>query len=211
MFIGLTSEQFEEKIQSALSLDLPYSDPVQRRLMDPSGSQTRPAAVCILFASSSQKPSGPILLLTKRSETLEIHKGQMAFPGGLCESQDQGNPVRTALRETEEEMGIPSECIKVLGELPRLVTGTGFLIQPIVGVSKKSLEKMVLNPNPDEIDEVIWVSLQTLLRPETYRNEFFLRELVQYPIDVFQVGQYRIWGATGTILKNLLDRLTTFR
>src|SRR4051794_24278516 len=96
----LTRDQFEERLETALGLDLPYSDRIQRVLPDRSSSLTIPAAVLILFAYPRYETSfGPSVLFTRRTESVETHKGQMAFPGGHCEPEDVGGPSVTALRE----------------------------------------------------------------------------------------------------------------
>lgn len=214
VLVELNPDQFEEALKFALTLDLAYSDRLDRGLSDPSpaggsrSSTKTPAAVLILFAYSRvAAAAGPSLLLIKRTESVQTHKGQMAFPGGLCEPGDVGVAVRTALRETEEEVGIPSESIRLLGELPDLVTATGFLIQPVVGVLKQSLEDIFLKPSPEEIADVIWVALQALLNPAIYRKEYLSVGASSYPIDVFQLGEHRVWGATAAMIRNLLDRL----
>ncbi len=205
-------KDFECLLENALALDLPYSHRLPH--LDLSQGRNRPpAAVLLLFAYQSSKdefqdPRNPMLLFTKRTETVETHKGQMAFPGGMSELQDHEDPIVTALRETEEEVGLLRDQIQVLGKLPSLHTVTGFLIQPVVGVLKSYLMDTHLTPNPDEIAELLWAPLQTLCSPETYRQEVIQAGSFQVPIDVYQVAQHRIWGATGAMTKNLLDRLS---
>lgn len=172
-----------------------------------------PAAVLILIGyqkpeSGSSEPLQPSLLFIRRTETVETHKGQMAFPGGLCSPEDQGNPIQTALRETEEEVGIPEEQVQLMGKLPPLVTTTSFSIQPVVGILKSPLEEVPLKLNVAETEEAIWIPLQKLFHPDTYRKEYLSVGSFQHAIDVYQVNQHRIWGATGSMTKNLLDRLS---
>jgi 8-oxo-dGTP pyrophosphatase MutT (NUDIX family) len=200
------NEEFKKRIITALSIDLPYSDRSHRHLSDSQLDQVKPAAVLILFADSKSS-SNFSLLYTRRTYSVETHKGQIAFPGGMCEPEDQGQSEITALRETEEELGIPQNRIQILGKMPELVTITGFSISPVVGFLKVPLEQVPLIPHPNEIAEAFWVPFKTLTHSQTYRREFIRVGQVDYPIHVYQVGQYRIWGATGSMTKNLLDRI----
>jgi 8-oxo-dGTP pyrophosphatase MutT (NUDIX family) len=89
-----------------------------------------PAAVLVPLLLDAEVPE---LLFTRRTDDVETHKGQVSFPGGVCDESDRG-PVDTALRETEEELGIPRRLIDVVGCLPELKTPTGFCITPVVGM-----------------------------------------------------------------------------
>jgi 8-oxo-dGTP pyrophosphatase MutT (NUDIX family) len=138
---------------------------------------------------------------------VDTHKGQIAFPGGHAEPEELDQPEITALRETEEEVGISRDKVKLMGRLPPLFTGTGYLIQPFVGVLNGLLEETSLVLDTQETAEAIWAPLQSLLTPGTYQAQTFRVGNVDYPIDVYQYLQHRIWGATGSMTKNLLDRL----
>ena len=134
----------------------------------------------------------------------------MAFPGGVSEVDELGafaDVVKTALRETEEEVGIPPSLVEVMGTLPPMNTITGFQVVPVVGLLSSPIEHVNFSVNPDEIADLFWVPLRTLMSPETYRAEFKRVWDVSYPIHVYQVSEHRIWGATGSMIKNLLDRL----
>jgi 8-oxo-dGTP pyrophosphatase MutT (NUDIX family) len=198
-----------ERLKKALELPLAIRSD---RPLPPGLAEARPAAVLILFAGD---PRDPAVLLTRRTDTVESHKGQIAFPGGVSDPEDfeQHGPITTALRETEEEVGIPRQKIEVIGTLPDLPTFTGFRITPVVGVSRERghVNELALLPNPDEIAEVFWAELSLLQAPGTYRRELLARGGLRYPIDVYDVHGHRVWGATGAILKNLLDRLSSVR
>ena len=215
-WVPRTLHEFQQMIESALLLDLPYDEGNRTDFSADAQKQATPASVLILFGNStgsSIETSGgslgfsPSLLFTRRSETVETHKGQIAFPGGLCEKGDCEDPAITALRETEEEVGIPRTEIRVIGELPPLLTATRFVIRPIVGILIQAVEMVELRLSPAETAEAMWIPLEILFNPNTYRSELFDVGTRQYPIDVFQVDHYRIWGATGTMTKNLLDRI----
>lgn len=194
-----TGAELEQRVRVALSLNLPYPErPGERR-----GTL---AAVLVLLAHGEE---GASLLVTRRADTVGTHKGQMAFPGGHCEEEEKGSEegaIRAALRETEEEIGIPPAQVKVLGTLPGLWTVSGFWITPVVGILEGRSEEARLRLDPSEIAEAIWVPVDTLHSSEVYRKEFIQIGQVNYPIHVFQVGRYRIWGATGSMIRNLLDR-----
>lgn len=201
----MTLGEFELKLGDALRLELPYSE-------RPPVLNGTPAAVLILFGCS---PDAEVsMLMTRRTEKVVTHKGQMAFPGGHSEPDEAGSEAglqRTALRETEEEVGIPAESIRVHGRLPGLWTPTGFWITPIVGTLSVPVSETPLRPDPHEIAEAFWIPLSRLRDPGTYRRELMRVGSVSYPIHVYQVGGDRIWGATGAMIKNLLDRLERVR
>jgi len=208
IFVENKWKKFAETLKSALQLDYPYVDRVQTDWSEKLGDKAKPSAVLVVFAYGKQDSFlEPWVLFTKRTETVATHKGQISFPGGRCEPEDQGAAVSTALREAYEEVGLVSERVHVVGELPSLFTVTGYLIQPCVGVLNSPMEEVELRLNPDEITQTIWVSLSRLWHADTYRREHLRVGAVGYPIDVFQVDSHRIWGATGSLTKNLLDRL----
>jgi 8-oxo-dGTP pyrophosphatase MutT (NUDIX family) len=191
---------FESELRQALSLELPYAERPPRQ----TGTL---ASVLLLFGEKEGQLS---LLLTKRGEAVGTHQGQMAFPGGVCEPEECAVPegrIVTALRETEEEVGIAREYVRVLGCLPGLWTVTDFWVTPVVGVLDIPVEQAPLRINPDEIAEAAWIPLEVLKNPGTYRRESRKFGAVLYPIHVFQVGEFCIWGATGSMIRNLLDRL----
>jgi 8-oxo-dGTP pyrophosphatase MutT (NUDIX family) len=161
--------------------------------------------VLALFGLSESDPgTGPKLLLTERRTDLPHHPGQVALPGGIRDAEDRDS-LHTALRETEEEVGIGPESVRLLGSLPVLNTFvTGFLVTPVVGVLTLPLEKVSLRPEPGEIARVDWVSWSSLLDPSAYRLEPIPDR--DWKTDVFEVSDFRVWGATGAMLRNLVER-----
>jgi 8-oxo-dGTP pyrophosphatase MutT (NUDIX family) len=133
----------------------------------------------------------------------------MAFPGGMGETNESAE--QTALRETHEEVGISPENIDLVGVLPGLWTVTSFWITPVVGILKTSIDDTPLVYSPMEIAEAFWIPLSVLEHPDTYRQEWIELGSLRYATHVYQVGSYRIWGATGAMIKNLLDRLAAFK
>lgn len=143
------------------------------------------------------------VLFTKRSLNVEAHKGEISFPGGLLEQEDK-TLLDCALRETEEELGIRKEDVKVLGELSEILTLTGFKIKPYVGWIDSGISFKV---NQDEIEELIELELMKFLEKERLRVENFQRGGKPYPIYYFNFGEVIVWGATAKIMKNLIEAL----
>ena len=162
----------------------------------------RPAAVLVpVYPVAGEE----FLVLTRRTDRVEYHKGQIAFPGG---ARDQGDtsPVETALRESWEEIGLRPADVEVLGQLDDHVTVTGFCITPVVGVIRYS--PYLFRPNPDEVAELLEVPLRWLLDPAQGKSRILERG-GQRVIDFFWEYQgHIIWGATGRILRGLVELLS---
>jgi 8-oxo-dGTP pyrophosphatase MutT (NUDIX family) len=158
----------------------------------------------MVWGFQKEQNGDPSVLLIRRTETVETHKGQMAFPGGMRDPEDL-TETSTAIRESQEEVGLCSENLQILGVLPQLATGTGFLVSPVLAWLHEPIDTIQLVLNPEETAEVIWVPRSELLK--TYRREWIPYGSVKYPTDVFLKDPYRVWGVTGALLKNLLDRL----
>jgi 8-oxo-dGTP pyrophosphatase MutT (NUDIX family) len=141
------------------------------------------------------------ILFTKRTEGLPRHPGEISFPGGI-RHEDDAAPVNTALRETEEELGIAPDAVEILGALPPVHTFvSGILIVPFVGL----LKDPVLRPNPGEIAEVLSYPLEALVAAES-EVEWQLEGGI-YRGHAYDMGTHTIWGATARILHNLLEIL----
>jgi len=143
----------------------------------------------------------PHLLFTKRPATLRTHAGQISFPGGARDPEDP-TPLHTALRETEEEVGIDRSGVEVLGLLDEIPTITEFRIAPFVGVIPGHGR---YRPSAEEIDELIEVPVAHLLavggpRVERHPVRGTLRDVYYY-----DYGNHVIWGATARILRDLLQ------
>jgi 8-oxo-dGTP pyrophosphatase MutT (NUDIX family) len=188
-------DDFARRVRAALALDVSYTDRY------PHSSVKVPAAVILVFARSE---AGMSLLLTRRTDSVAQHTGQMAFPGGRCESGEEF--LDTAFRETEEEVGIARTGLEILGKLPRIDVPTGFVIEPYVAVHLKSADQIPLQVSEAEIAETLWVPWSVLLAPETYRKEVVSRGNLEFSTHVFYVGGHRVWGATAAMIKNLFDR-----
>ncbi len=144
----------------------------------------------------------PTLLLTQRTSHLPTHGGQIAFPGGKIDPHDNG-PISAALREAEEEIGLPAPQVEVLGTLPVYTTGTAFVITPVVALV---LPGHTLNPNPGEVAEVFEVPLAFLMNPAHHQRRETLwdgRMRQWFSMPYPDQGKERfIWGATAGMLRN---------
>jgi 8-oxo-dGTP pyrophosphatase MutT (NUDIX family) len=145
------------------------------------------------------------IVFTRRSRNLRNHKGEIAFPGGKVDEEDE-DVIATAVREMEEEIGVPRGAVEVLGRLPESFSIAGFQISPIVGVIPHPVEFI---PNPGELDEVFTVPVGDLLQPGLCKvlNRVRLGDhqhlLYSFP---WRPG-YDIWGATARMLKIFLEAM----
>ena len=140
------------------------------------------------------------LLFTKRSEQVKYHKGQISFPGGVFEEKD-GELVRTALRESFEEIGLKESDVQIIGVLDDIVTTTGFIVTPFVGLIPYPYP---FRPSAREIAELIEVPLRHLLRKEVFSERRIVDGALDRVVYSYQFGQHDIWGATALILNQLL-------
>ena len=145
------------------------------------------------------RDDGLTMLFTRRTAHLKEHSGQVSFPGGRAEAHDP-SPEATALRETQEEIGLEPRHVELLGRLPDYHTRTGFRITPVVGVVAPPLQ---LRPDANEVEEIFEVPLDFLLDPANHQRHS--REW-QGELRWFVAIPYRnhyIWGATAGMLVNL--------
>lgn len=143
----------------------------------------------------------PHLLLTKRTDAVEHHKGQISFPGGGEEPGD-GDLLATALRETFEEIGVPPASVEIWGRLDETDTAvSGFAITPFVG---RIPPTVTVRPNPHEIDEIVMVPLAVFLDPGRLRREHVVREGRTFELLFYDYAPHVIWGATARIIRGLV-------
>lgn len=148
----------------------------------------------------------PCVLLTKRTEDVEHHKGQISFPGGRHEAADP-DLLATALRETQEEIGIPPGSVEIWGRLDEVETViSGFAITPFVGFLPSPVDA---RPNPAEIEAVVAAPLKFFMDPANLRTERVRRDGQEYALTYYDYPPHVIWGATARILQGLVTLLTT--
>jgi 8-oxo-dGTP pyrophosphatase MutT (NUDIX family) len=141
------------------------------------------------------------VLLTRRTEKVSHHKGQISFPGGR---QDHGEDLlATALREAKEEMGIEEKDVRILGELDDMCTfSSDFCIAPFVGLIPYPYPFKI---NRHEIEEILEVPLSVFLDETKFREELRSRNGELVPVCFYEHDEHTIWGATARILKQLMD------
>jgi 8-oxo-dGTP pyrophosphatase MutT (NUDIX family) len=166
----------------------------------PEGRALRPAGVLVAICTAHDAPQ---LILTKRSSALRHHPGQIAFAGGKMDPGD-ADVTATALREAHEEIGLPPDRVRVLGQLSAHETVTGFRVTPVLGLVERRFTPMA---EPGEVEEVFRVPLAHVLDPDNYviESRRWRRKRRYY----FAVphGPYYIWGATARMLRALADRM----
>lgn len=142
------------------------------------------------------------VVFTKRRDDLRRHPGEISFPGGRRDDGEDDLRV-TALREAEEEIGLPQRCVELVGALqPTPTIATGYAVYPFVGVIEAGHE---WKPSAREVAEVIELSVQDLAAG--YERRRLVRRGLPIRTDTYQVGDRLIWGATARILSDLLDRI----
>ena len=159
--------------------------------------QFRRAAVLIPLIAA---PDGWSLLFTRRAENMAAHSGQIAFPGGAVEGTELFEDA--AIREAEEEVGIPRRHVEIFGRLDDLITNSGFLVAPFVGVITEPVEYVL---QESEVVEVFDVPVDALLDPALPEVRYVSFRQISYPAYFYPYGRNEIWGLTGRMLKAFLD------
>lgn len=171
-----------------------------------------PAAAAVLVPLVVRS-DGLHVLLTRRNEQLRDHAGQISFPGGKSQPDDVG-AVGTALRETQEEVGLAPQHVEVIGQMPVYSTATSFIVTPVVALVQPPFD---LAPDASEVSEAFEVPLAFLMNPAHHRRHVFMfdggqRQFLSMPWQGHdtqgQPREYFIWGATAAMLRNLYGFLS---
>lgn len=186
----LTPGAIRERIQKRPPLELITGDQGHRGRF---GGRTR-AAVLLGVVGHLE----PTVILTQRTAHLKDHAGQISFPGGRMEDDDP-DPVATALRETEEEIGLTAARCRILGELSAYDTITGYRVFPIVAWVEPPV---AYRPDPFEVAEVFEVPLSFIVDPKNHRRDSYEKAGVKRAYWVLPYQQRYIWGATAGMLVN---------
>ena len=157
-----------------------------------------PSAVLIPFFNKGDKAH---ILFTVRTNDVEHHKGQISFPGGSREDQDQ-SLAETALRECHEEIGISPQIINIIGRLDDFPTITNFLVTPFVATLSYPYPSKI---NTQEVAEILEVPLELFLSAKHFEVKEWKHKNRQYPVYFYYFNQYIIWGATAFIINRFID------
>ncbi len=188
-------ENLYKNLKSTLKTDL-----IPPEIWQASGHEDlKPAAIMVpLFWQHEQLH----LLLTKRSDQLKHHSGQVSFPGGGFDKSD-GTIRQAAIRETEEEIGVGQEFIKVVGYLDDIKTISGFYVTPFVAILSAGFK---ISANKDEVAEVFSVPLSFFLDNKNYRKQTANYQGKKVNYYVYQYENYTIWGVTAEIIVKLAKK-----
>lgn len=175
-------------------------EPRERSLPGREDREPTPASVLVPLI---QRAHGLTLLLTQRTAHLTDHAGQISFPGGRAEAYDV-DAIDTALRESEEEIGLARRHVEILGTLPHYLTGTGYCVTPVVGLIAPPFEVVA---DPSEVEAIFEVPLAFLMDGMNHQ-----RLSVELPggrrsFYAMPYEGYYIWGATAGMLRNLFHFL----
>lgn len=154
---------------------------------------------CVLIPLLRNGPEWSILF-TRRAENMAAHSGQVAFPGGGLEAGE--TLEQAATREAEEEVGIPQQQVELIGRLDDMITNSGFLVAPFVGIVHASVDYVM---QESEVVEIFEVPIEALLDPRNPEVRYVAFRTRHYPAYFYLYGRYEIWGLTGRMLKGFLD------
>ena len=179
----------------------PQPRPGSDRILDPNLDCRRAGVLVLIYPCGDE----PCLVLTRRTDAVDIHRGQISFPGG---SLDPGeDAVTAALREGWEELAIDPARLEVIGALsPLYIPPSGFCIYPAVAYAA---ERPDFVPNPHEVAEIIEAPLAHLLAPDTRQEEVWEIRGAPVRVPFYAVGHHKVWGATAMVLCELLALLQT--
>jgi 8-oxo-dGTP pyrophosphatase MutT (NUDIX family) len=213
----LTGEGFAERLREAVNqpldrwrevyesfspVDLETGERMPR--WPPPNAHSRRAAVLVPVLL---EPDGARLVYTVRKDHLQDHAGQISFPGGSIDPEDD-SLLETALREAEEEIDLSPDLVEVVGELEEMyIPPSDFRVSPFVGLLPPEAELVL---HPDEVEEIFTVPLEELMSPDTFRRVPWTRDGREYEVPVFAIEEpspRNIWGATAAMTAGLLVRL----
>lgn len=185
-------------VQLAMS---PQPRPGTERILDPGLDCRRAGVLALVYPCAGE----PCVALTRRTDSVDNHRGQISFPGGSLEPGEDA--LTAALREGWEELGIRPERLEVLGALsPLYIPPSGFCVYPTVALAA---ERPDFVANPAEVAEIIEAPLALLLAPETRQEEWWSIRGATVRVPFYAIGPHKVWGATAMILCELLALLQT--
>ncbi|WP_417517737.1 CoA pyrophosphatase [Minwuia sp.] len=197
----MTPDEIKDRLGRAAEPSWGHSDYDLTPDARPGEAPLRDAAVLVPIVN---RPEGLTVLLTRRTAHLSSHAGQISFPGGRKEAHDP-SPEATALRETEEEVGIHRQKVELVGMLDIYRTVTNYAVTPVVGIVEPDFDP---RPDPYEVAEVFETPLEFLLDPSNHHRHTGWFNGVPRKWWAMPYGDYYIWGATAGMLMNLHERLS---
>lgn len=185
------------------SIDLDHGDHVLNPDLDAliAANLLRDAAVLVPIVDRGSEAS---VILTLRNANMRKHSGQVAFPGGAIDPEDNYEPETAALREAHEEIGLERQHVELIGRLPRYLTTTGYSITPVLGLVRPPFD---LTPNAAEVADVFEVPLSFLMNPANHRRESRIWQDKERFYYTMPFGDRFIWGVTAGIIRTLYERL----
>ena len=183
--------------------DPPRGDELGDRDLNPSLPRTSPRRPAAVLVPIVERPDGHTVLLTRRTDHLHDHPGQVSFPGGRLDDTDRG-PVDAALRETAEEIGLGREHVELAGLLDGYETVTGYGVTPVVAFIRPGF---VLTLDAFEVAEAFEVPLAFFLDEASCRIDSGVRSGIRRRYYAFEYADHYIWGATAGMLVNLRRRI----
>lgn len=195
-------EDFHRRVLAAQWPSQPMIDDRLGRMRD-SGSvelELRNAAVLIAVV---ERAGEACMIMTQRTRNLRSHSGQVAFPGGRIDAEDE-SAVAAALRETHEEIGVEREAFEVIGQMPDYATATGYLIAPVLALASPGIRYRI---NPDEVEAAFEVPLRFLMDPRNHRQESAVWQGLEHQYWTMPYGNRYIWGVTARLIREIYERL----
>ncbi|UXN59438.1 CoA pyrophosphatase [Phyllobacterium zundukense] len=202
---GFSARAFSQRVafKGSETLDRDHGDHLLNPELDAliAANPLRDAAVLVPIVDRGAEAS---VLLTLRNANMRKHSGQVAFPGGAIDPEDDYEPEKAALREAHEEIGLEGRHVEVIGRLPRYLTTTGYSITPVLGLVHPPFE---LTLNPAEVADVFEVPLSFLMDPDNHGRESRIWQEKERFYYTMPFGDRFIWGVTAGIIRTLYERL----
>jgi len=185
-----------------VAASLEVYEPVEIVRGPPTERPSRPGRRSAVLIAIYDGPDGATTILTRRPQHMRKHAGEIAFPGGAIDDDD-ASPWAAALREADEEVAMPRDLPRQLGQLDRFITGASFsLVTPFVAALDDVPELVAA---PAEVDRILRVPLVELMEPGVYREELWTRDDREHSIHFFDLVGETVWGATALMLHRLLE------
>ena len=192
-------ESWREVYENFSPIDLETGE--RRPRVPEPDTDCRRAAVLVPIILGTE---GARVIYTLRTDELRDHAGQVSFPGGAPEPQDE-SLLATALREAEEEVDLGPDLVEIIGAMEDVyIPPSRFLVRPFVGLLREEAELALA---PEEVEAIFSVSLDELMSPEAFKKVVWKREGRPHEVPIFAVEGHEIWGATAAMTAGLLARL----